>query len=98
MKSVSRVINREPNVSAKLQEKVEGAIAALGYVPDFAARSLAGGRSFTIGLLFHDYGEGFMPSYYPKLQSGAYRACRQLGIPSCRGNLPLEDPRLSGIA
>jgi LacI family transcriptional regulator len=79
MKSVSRVINREPNVTEKLRAKVQAAIDYLGYVPDFAARSLAGGRAFTIGLLFNDYGDAFMPSYYPKLQSGAYQACRQSG-------------------
>jgi LacI family transcriptional regulator len=79
MKSVSRVINREPNVTEKLRAKVQSAIDDLGYVPDFAARSLAGGRAFTIGLLFNDYGDAFMPSYYPKLQSGAYQACRQSG-------------------
>lgn len=79
MKSVSRVINVEPNVSHLLRVKVQSAIDALGYVPDLAARSLAGARSFSIGLLFHDYGDGFMPSYYPKLQNGAYRACRAAG-------------------
>jgi LacI family transcriptional regulator len=79
MKSVSRVMNREPNVTEKLRAKVQLAIDALGYVPDFAARSLAGGRSFVIGLLFNDYGDVFMPSYYPKLQSGAYHACKDLG-------------------
>ncbi len=79
MKSVSRVVNREPNVSEKLRQRVQAAIETLGYVPDFAARSLAGGRAFTIGILFNDYGEGFMPSYYPKLQSGAYRSCRERG-------------------
>ncbi len=79
MKSVSRVINAEPNVSEALQTKVQSTIKSLGYTPDFAARSLAGGRSFTLGLLFNDYGEAFMPSYYPKAQSGAYRACRQHG-------------------
>jgi LacI family transcriptional regulator len=80
MKSVSRVVNDEPNVTTKLRIKVESAIAALGYVPDLAARSLAGGRSLTIGLLFNDYGDAFMPSYYPKAQSGAYRACRHAGF------------------
>jgi LacI family transcriptional regulator len=79
MKSVSRVVNDEPNVTAKLRIKVESAIAALGYVPDLAARSLAGGRSLTIGLLFGDHGDAFMPSYHPNAQSGAYRACRQAG-------------------
>jgi LacI family transcriptional regulator len=79
MKSVSRVVNNEPNVTDKLRAKVDRAILALGYVPDLAARSLAGGRSLTIGLLFNDYGNAFLPSYYPKVQSGAYRACRQGG-------------------
>ncbi len=88
MKSVSRVINREPNVSETLRAQVQAAIDALGYVPDLAARSLAGGRSFAIGLLFSDYGDAFMPSYYPKLQSGAYRACREFGYHLVVENLP----------
>ena len=44
LKSVSRVINNEPHVSARLRAKVEAAIAALDYEPDPAARSLAGAR------------------------------------------------------
>lgn len=79
MKSVSRVINGEANVSSALRTQVQRAIDDLGYVPDLAARSLAGARSFAIGLLFNDYGDGFMPSYYPDVQTGAYRACRAAG-------------------
>jgi LacI family transcriptional regulator len=75
MKSVSRVINGEPNVTPRLAEKVESAIAALGYVPDLAARSLASGRSFTIGILY----DNPSPNYTMKLQAGAYRACRAHG-------------------
>ena len=71
IKSVSRVINAEPHVSAKLRAKVEAAIAALDYAPDTAARSLAGGRSFTIGVLF----DNPSPNYVMKVLSGAYRAC-----------------------
>ena len=71
IKSVSRVINREPYVSAKLSAKVAAAIEQLGYVPDPAARSLAGTRSFTLGALFD------VPSqqYTMKIQAGLYRAC-----------------------
>ncbi|MFM6852877.1 MAG: LacI family DNA-binding transcriptional regulator [Sphingopyxis sp.] len=75
MKSVSRVINSEPNVSAKLRKKVEDAIAALGYVPELAARSLAGGRAFTLAVLF----DNPSPNYTIKIQAGAYRACREHG-------------------
>jgi LacI family transcriptional regulator len=79
MKSVSRVINREPNVTDKLRTKVRAAIDHLGYVPDLAARSLAGARSFSIGLLFEDFGDAAMPSYLTKLQAGAYRVCGEQG-------------------
>jgi LacI family transcriptional regulator len=71
MKSVSRVINNEPHVSMKLRSKVEAAIAALKYVPDAAARSLAGARSFTIGVLF----DNPSPNYTMMIVAGAYQAC-----------------------
>ncbi len=76
MKSVSRVINREPNVSEKLLAKVQSAIAELGYVPELAARSLAGGRAFAIGILF----DNPSPNYTMKIQAGAYQACREHGF------------------
>lgn len=71
LKSVSRVINKEPHVSPKLLAKVAAAIAELNYVPDPAARSLAGVRSFTIGVLF----DNPSPNYTMKAIMGAYRAC-----------------------
>ncbi len=71
IKSVSRVINDEPHVTPKLRRKVEQAIAALDYVPDLAARSLAGARSFEIGLLLGQMG----PSYNAAVVAGTYRAC-----------------------
>lgn len=74
-KSVSRVVNREAHVSEKLKTKVEAAIAELGYIPDPAARSLAGARSFTISLLVDTRG----PEYAIKLIEGAYRACKEAG-------------------
>lgn len=43
--TVSRVINHQPHVSVGARERVEAAIAALGYVPSLAARAMGGGRS-----------------------------------------------------
>jgi len=40
LKTVSRVVNGEPNVSAAVRERVEAAIAALDYRPDPAASGL----------------------------------------------------------
>jgi LacI family transcriptional regulator len=50
--TVSRVVNGGDNVHEATREKVERAIAALGYVPNPAARSLAGARHCRIALLF----------------------------------------------
>lgn len=86
MKSVSRVINREPNVSEKLRAKVQVAIDALGYVPDLAARSLAGGRSYALGILL----DNPSPNYTMKLLTGAYWACRRHGYHLLIGNLDMR--------
>lgn len=72
LKSVSRVINGESHISQKLRSKVEAAINDLGYVPDRAARSLAGGRSFIVGILFGNPS----PNYTMNVLMGAYAACR----------------------
>jgi LacI family transcriptional regulator len=56
LKTVSRVINAEPNVGEDLAEKVRRAARQLGYVPHMGARSLrrTDRRTATIGLLLAD--------------------------------------------
>ena len=46
--TVSRVINRGPNVKAAVRTRVDEAIEALGYVPSLSARRMGGGKSFLI--------------------------------------------------
>ncbi len=46
--TVSRVINNGPNVSAKARDKVEAAVASLGYSPSLAARRMGGSKSFLL--------------------------------------------------
>ncbi len=53
-KTVSNVVNRRKLVSPETRERVERAIAALGYQPNAAARRLVTGRSGVIGLLISD--------------------------------------------
>lgn len=50
IKTVSRVLNNEPNVSESTLNKVKKAIAELNYVPNTSARRLSSGKSFTIGI------------------------------------------------
>ncbi len=50
-KTVSRVVNAEPNVTSDTIEKVQLAIADLGYIPNLAARSIRSNRTNTIGII-----------------------------------------------
>ncbi len=78
IKTVSRVVNREPNVRASTRERVEKAIAELGYRPDQSARNLASRRSHLIGLVYDDPAAYELPSsgYIISMQQGALEACR----------------------
>ncbi len=50
-KTVSRVVNGEPNVTPDTMEKVQLAIADLGYIPNLAARSIRSNRTNIIGII-----------------------------------------------
>ncbi|MDJ0940782.1 MAG: LacI family DNA-binding transcriptional regulator [Woeseiaceae bacterium] len=78
IKTVSRVINREPNVRQSTREKVDRAITKLRYRPNQSARSLASHRSRLIVLVYDDPGEYEVPSggFVIRMQQGALRACK----------------------
>ena len=48
LQTVSRVINKEPNVRSGMMERVQASIAKLGYVPSIAAQRMGGSRSYLI--------------------------------------------------
>lgn len=52
--TVSRVVNNFPHVKPETRERVEAAMAKLGYVVNLKARSLAGGRSQVVGMLIYE--------------------------------------------
>jgi len=78
IKTVSRVVNNEPNVRASTKERVDEAIAELNYRPDQSARNLASHRSHLIGLVYDDPDAYELPSsgYVVNMQQGALKACR----------------------
>jgi LacI family transcriptional regulator len=51
LSTVSRILNGTAVVSADKKSAVEEAIATLGFVPNPVARGLAGGRTFSIGVI-----------------------------------------------
>ena len=76
IKTVSRVMNREPNVRAGTRDKVLAAVHELDYQPNAAARGLSGGRSYAIGLVYENPREF---SYFGDVLSGALTACEEEG-------------------
>jgi LacI family transcriptional regulator len=78
IKTVSRVVNKEPNVRQSTMDKVSKAIAELNYRPNLSARNLASQRSHLIGLIYDDPSVYELPSagYIINMQEGVLRACR----------------------
>lgn len=81
IKTVSRVVNQEPNVRDQTREKVEQAIAELNYQPNQAARTLASHHSRLISLVYEDPTLYASPSsgFIIRMQQGALRACYKAG-------------------
>lgn len=73
--SVSRVLNAHGNVHPDTRAKVQQAMAALGYRPNAAARSLSTSRSHAIGVVLPDlHGE-----FFGELVRGMDRAASERG-------------------
>lgn len=62
IKTVSRVVNQSPGVSAKTRKRVLDAVRDLGYVVNAAARSLVTGSSTTIGVIVDSIADPFFAS------------------------------------
>ena len=78
-KTVSRVVNRESGVRAETIKRVNLAIEELNYRPNVFARSLAGGRTRIIGLIYDNPN----PIYISHIMDGVLNYCYQM---ECSGN------------
>ncbi|MEL7197936.1 MAG: LacI family DNA-binding transcriptional regulator [Pseudomonadota bacterium] len=79
--TVSRVINVQPNVRASVRERVEAAIAEMGYVPNQAARRMGGSRSYIILAAFEKDAVGRTEGRLPldEMMLAGMRVCAQHG-------------------
>ncbi|WP_112137037.1 LacI family DNA-binding transcriptional regulator [Glycomyces dulcitolivorans] len=75
-KTVSNVINGYPHIRPATREKVERAIAELGYKPNLSARSLRSGRTDTIALAVPELNL----SYFAELASFVIAAAEEAGL------------------
>jgi LacI family transcriptional regulator len=58
--TVSRVINNDVHVKQETRDRVQQTMRRLGYVTNRQARSLAGGKTNSIGVLVPDLGTGYI--------------------------------------
>ena len=85
IKTVSRVMNKEPNVRPAMRDRVLEAANALDYSPNLSARSLAGSRSFVIAvfvdaaLTIDHWKSERGADYLSRIQLGATLQCRDAG-------------------
>ena len=88
IKTVSRVLNHEPNVRPETRDKVLATAQSLGYAPNISARRLAARRSFIVALLYHD---DDVNHYIPDIQHGVLDCCRERGynllLHPCKGSI-----------
>ncbi|GAC1446404.1 MAG: LacI family DNA-binding transcriptional regulator [Pyrinomonadaceae bacterium] len=70
--TVSHVINNTRFVSAEIRSRVEGVIKHFNYYPNGHARSLASGRSMTLGLVVSDIANPFFPELVKSIEDAAF--------------------------
>lgn len=77
--TVSRVINNEPNVSERTRQRVLEVVSSHNYVPNRAARKLAGGRTSVIGLVIPiGVSRLFVEPFFPILVQSVTDHCNRL--------------------
>lgn len=76
IKTVSNVINDYPHVRPATRQKVEAAIAELGYTPNLTARNLRSGRTGAIALALPDLGL----AYFAELAALVIREAEAAGV------------------
>lgn len=75
-KTISRVLNKSPFVSAETRQKIEAIIERTSYTPDPQARGLAFRRSFLVGMVFDNPN----PQYVVNMQQGILDGLRGSGF------------------
>ncbi len=92
--TISRVINKRPDVSPETREAVEKAIAEMGYQPSALARSLVQQRSYTLGVIT----AGLKYVGVSQTLNGITEQCESLGYALLLKELPRFDtPQIAPV-
>src|SRR5438128_2183268 len=85
--TVSRVINRNPNVAEPTRERVAASIRELGYVPSPMARGLISNRTHSLGVVADDISDQF----FARMVAGAEAEARRRGYYLMIGSVEPDD-------
>ncbi len=95
--TVSNVLNRPERVSASTRERVERAMADLGFVRNEAARALRAGRSRTLAYVMLDAGNPFFTDVAQGIELAAESADLSLFICNSNNRASREDTHLAHL-
>ncbi|MBD3728712.1 MAG: LacI family DNA-binding transcriptional regulator [Sphingomonadales bacterium] len=91
--TVSRVLNKQPNVREEVRDKVMRAVEMLGYRVNLQARHLAGRKAMRIGMVHASDFDSEPNSYFASaLELGATRACTRIGAQLLTQVINQNDP------
>lgn len=96
--TVSRVINDHPNITPELLQRVESAIAELGYRPNVLARSFRQQRSRTFGLVVPDIAAPFFAELAKRIEAAASLAGYTLLLADADYSFELECHHVTKLA
>src|SRR5262245_16018098 len=84
--TVSRVVNGESNVRPSTREKVHAAVAELNYIPNQAARRLAGSKLIRIAILYSNPSANYLNELLVGVLNRASLGHLQLVVEKCEGD------------
>jgi LacI family transcriptional regulator len=90
VKTVSRVLNDHPYVSAEMRAKVQAAMAELNFTPSVAARVLAGTKSGQVALIYDNHS----PYYMHQIMLGCWDRCNAEGLRLIAQPVDVADPAI----
>jgi LacI family transcriptional regulator len=98
IKTVSRVINNQPEILDGTRQRVQAVIDELGYRPNAVARSLVSGRSHSIAIIVPDITGPFSPEFVFGVDNTARAEGYSVFLASTRGDPEEEVEQIERLA
>lgn len=95
--TVSKVLRGSPDVGEKTRAKIKKRMLELNYQPNYQARALAGGKTFSIGLIVPDLVHPFFAEVAKGLSSMVRESGRVLLLGSSEEEAEIERQQISAL-